>query len=47
VQTVVVNPAEMLDDGELHAGPGGPGAVADQFGLEAVEEALGEGVVRT
>ncbi len=35
VEAVVVEPADVLDDGELELGPGAPHAVGDQLGLEA------------
>jgi hypothetical protein len=37
--------ADVFDDGELELAARAPDAVADKFGLEAVEEGLGEGVV--
>ncbi len=40
-----VEPAEVLDDGELELGAGAPDAVGDQLGLEGVDEAFGQGVV--
>ena len=45
VQPVVVEPADVLDDGELELGAGAPDAVGDQLGLEGVDEALGQRVV--
>ena len=45
VQAVVVEPGDVLDDRERGLGSGSPDAVADQFSLEAVDEALGERVV--
>ena len=45
MQSVVVEPADVFDDGELELGPGAPDAVGDQLGLEAVDEALGQRVV--
>jgi hypothetical protein len=44
VESAVVEPADVFDDGELELGAGAPDAVGDQFGLEAVDEALGERV---
>jgi hypothetical protein len=44
VQTVVVKPADVLDDPELELRSGAPHTVGDQLGLEAVEEALGHRV---
>ena len=41
----VVEPADVLDDRELELGARAPDAVGDQLGLEAVDEALGHGVV--
>jgi hypothetical protein len=38
VQAGVVEPADVLDDGELELGPGAPDAVGGQLGLEAVDE---------
>lgn len=45
VQAVVIEPSEILDDRELKLGARAPDAIGDQFGLERVHEALGEGVV--
>ncbi|HEX2393300.1 MAG TPA: hypothetical protein VHI77_10330, partial [Solirubrobacterales bacterium] len=45
VQALVVEPADVFDDGELELGSGAPGAVGDQLGLEGVDEALGYRVV--
>lgn len=45
METGGVVPADVLDDGELELRSRAPDAVADQFGLEAVDKALGEGVV--
>ena len=39
-----VEPGDVLDDREFELGAGAPDAVADQLGLEAVDEALGERV---
>ena len=44
VQTGVVEPADVLDDGELELRAGAPDAVGDELGLEAVDEALGQRV---
>jgi hypothetical protein len=44
VEALVVEPGDVLDDGELELGAGAPDAVADQLGLEAVDEALRGGV---
>ena len=44
VEAAVVEPADVVDDGELELGAGPPDAVADQLGLEAIDEALGERV---
>jgi hypothetical protein len=41
VQTVVVEPADVLDDGELELRLRAPDAVGDKLGLEGVDEALG------
>jgi hypothetical protein len=45
VEAVVVEPTEVLDDGELELVAGASDAVWDRLGLEAVDEALGERVV--
>jgi hypothetical protein len=45
VQAAGVEPAEVFDDRELELAAGAPDAVADQFGLERVDEALGERIV--
>jgi hypothetical protein len=45
VQTVVVEPGDVLDDRELQMAAGAPDAVGDQLGLEGVDEALGHRVV--
>jgi hypothetical protein len=45
VQAVVVEPADVFDNSELELRSGAPDAVGDQLGLEAVDEALGDGVV--
>jgi hypothetical protein len=44
VQALGVEPGDVFDDGELELGAGAPDAVADQLGLEAVDEALRGGV---
>src|SRR2546422_1638018 len=45
VQTSVVEPAHVLDDGELQLRSSAPHPVCNELGLEAVEEALGHRVV--
>ena len=45
VQAVVVEPADVLNDGELELAATAPDAVGDQLGLEAVDERFSEGVV--
>lgn len=45
VKTVVVKPADPLDDRQLGLGDRAPGSFGDQLGLEGVDETLGEGVV--
>jgi hypothetical protein len=40
VEALGVEPGDVLDDGELELCAGTPDAVADQLGLEAVDEAL-------
>ena len=45
VQALVVEPSDVLDDGELKLRSRSPDAVADQLGLEAVDEALRGGVI--
>jgi hypothetical protein len=45
VQAVGVEPADVLDDRQLELGAGAPDAVADQLGLEAVDEGFGHRVV--
>ena len=42
---IVVEPGDVLDDGELELRVGAPHAVGDQLGLEGVDERLGERVV--
>ena len=44
MQAVVVEPADVLDGGELELRSGPPDAIGDQLGLEAVDEALGQRV---
>ena len=44
VQSRGVEPCDVLDDRKLELAAGLPDAVADQFGLERVDEALREGV---
>ena len=39
VEALVVEPGDVLDDGEFELGSRAPDAVADQLGLEAVDEA--------
>jgi hypothetical protein len=34
MQAVVVEPGDVLDDGQLELRPGAPAAVGDQLGLE-------------
>jgi hypothetical protein len=45
VEAFVVEPGNVLDDRELELRACLPDSVADQFGLEAVDEALDERVV--
>jgi hypothetical protein len=45
VEAVVVEPADVLHDGERELGSAAPDAVGDELGLEAVDEAFGESVV--
>jgi hypothetical protein len=45
VQALVVEPGDVLNDGELELRSRSPDAIADEFGLEAVDEALGSRVV--
>jgi hypothetical protein len=40
VHPIVVEPADVFHDRELELSAGTPDAVGDQFGLEAVDEAL-------
>ena len=40
VQALVVEPGDVLDDREFELRSAAPDAVADQLGLEAVDEAL-------
>ena len=44
VKASVVEPADVLDDGELELRSRSPDAVADQLGLEAADKRLGERV---
>ena len=46
MQALVVEPRDVLHDGELELRSAGPDAVCDQLGLEGVDEALGDGVVQ-
>jgi hypothetical protein len=46
VQSLGVEPADVVDDRELDLRAGLPDAVCDQLGLEAVDEALGQRVVK-
>jgi hypothetical protein len=41
MESAVIEPADVFDDGELELGSGAPDAVGDQLGLEAVNERLG------
>ena len=41
VQPSGVEPADVVDDGELELGAGAPDTIGDQLGFEAVDEALG------
>jgi hypothetical protein len=45
VQPLVVEPADVFDDRELELGAGAPDAIADQLGLEGVDERFGHRVV--
>jgi hypothetical protein len=45
VQSGGVEPGDLFDDRELELRAGAPDAVADEFGLEGVDEALGQRVV--
>src|SRR3954454_8672046 len=45
VQADVVEPTDVLDDRELELRARLPGAIGDQVGLRAVDEALGQRVV--
>ena len=40
MEALVVEPGDVFDDSELELCSGAPDAVADQLGLEAVDEAL-------
>ncbi len=44
MEALGVEPGDVLDEGELELSSGAPDAVADQLGLEAVDEALGASV---
>jgi hypothetical protein len=44
VQPCAVEPAEVLDDGEFELAAGAPDTIADQLGLDRVDEGLREGV---
>jgi hypothetical protein len=44
VQSVVVEPGDPLDNSELELGSGAPDSVADQFGLERIDERFGQSV---
>jgi hypothetical protein len=44
VQARVVEPADVLDHGQLELRAGAPDAIGDQLGLEAVDERFGERV---
>jgi hypothetical protein len=44
VDAFVVEPSDVLDEGELELRSRSPDAIADQLRLEAVDEALGGGV---
>src|SRR5665811_1913491 len=45
VDALVVEPRDVLQDGELELAAAGPGSVCDELGLEGVDEALSDGVV--
>jgi hypothetical protein len=45
VQACAVEPAEVLDDGEFDLAAGAPDAIADELGLDRVDEGLRERVV--
>ena len=45
VQPVVVEPADVFDDGQLELRACPPDTIGDQLGLEGVDEALGQRVV--
>jgi hypothetical protein len=45
VQALGVEPGDVLDERELELRAGAPDPVADQLGLEAVDEAFGGRVV--
>jgi hypothetical protein len=44
VQAVVVKPGDPLDDGELELAAGAPHAIANQLGLERVDERFSQRV---
>jgi hypothetical protein len=44
VDAGAVKPADVLDDGELELGAGAPDAIADELGLERVDERFGQRV---
>ena len=46
MQAIVIEPPEVLDDRELHAGACRPGTIADELGLEGVHEGLGDRVIQ-
>src|SRR5450755_1205915 len=41
----VVPALDVIEDGPAEPGPGGPGAVVDEFPLDGGEEALSDGVI--
>jgi hypothetical protein len=45
VESGVVEPADVFDDGEFELGACPPDAIRDQLGLEAIDERLGKRVV--
>jgi hypothetical protein len=45
VQAVVVEPGDVLDDGQLKLRPRPPGAVGDQLGLEGEADRLAGGLI--
>ena len=46
MQAGVVEPAEVLDDGELKLRSRLPDAITDELGLERVDEAFGQRIVK-